>query len=131
MATRRGSTAMTWPGARPRGFARDAGPTRFERLLAGLAIVVVCVVAGRLVVWNLTLALFVLTAGAAAGLFILFGQLGYRLVAAWAPLSVLAYPFLRLPPHQTVATFDRVWVGAMISRVLMRARTVAISRSSW
>lgn len=53
---------------------------------------------------------------------LLVHRLGWRSVTVWIVLAGPLYPFLRLPSAHPVATFDRVWIGAIILVLAATAR---------
>jgi O-antigen ligase len=53
---------------------------------------------------------------------LLVHRLGWRSVTVWIVLTGPVYPFLRFPSAHPVATFDRVWIGAIILALAVSAR---------
>jgi O-antigen ligase len=70
----------------------------------------------------------VLAGEAGGALLVIVSRLGLSALAAWAVLSPILYPFLRVPSDHPIVTFDRVWVLACISLVVLNRRRLATTR---
>jgi O-antigen ligase len=69
-----------------------------------------------------------LAAEAGCALFIIVWRLGARSLWVWVLLTGALYPFLRLPSDHPIVTFDRIWILACASCVLVNRRRIATSR---
>ena len=69
----------------------------------------------------------VLAAEAGAALFIIVWRFGLAALAVWAVLSPILYPFLRVPSDHPIVTFDRVWVLAALSLILLTRRRAPVA----
>jgi hypothetical protein len=70
-----------------------------------------------------SLALVGLVAG--AGLMVLVAEIGFESLLIWAVAGAALYPFIRFPSGHEVVTFDRLWIGAMVGCLILRARPVS------
>jgi O-antigen ligase len=57
---------------------------------------------------------FAVAAAVGIALLLTVAHMGSRSVVIWVALTAVAYPFLRYPVAHPVATFDRVWILAMV-----------------
>lgn len=65
-----------------------------------------------------------------AVLALVFQRLLLPALLLWIPLSVVAFPWVRIPQEQPLVTFDRVWVGAgVLALVLARPSATPTPRS--
>jgi hypothetical protein len=71
-----------------------------------------------------------LAAEAGAALFVIVERLGATSLRIWVVASPLLYPFLRLPSDHPLVTFDRLWLLAALSCVLVSGRRISESRAS-
>jgi O-antigen ligase len=65
---------------------------------------------------------------AGGALFVIVWRLGIRSLWVWAVCTGALYPFLRLPSDHPIVTFDRIWILASLSCVLVNRRRIATSR---
>jgi O-antigen ligase len=76
------------------------------------------------------LSYLLLAVEAGAALFVIIERLGAMSLRIWAVATPLLFPFLRLPADHPLVTFDRVWVLAALSCVLVSRRRISGSRAS-
>jgi O-antigen ligase len=100
---------------------------RLRAEVLSLAAFVVCALA---IVKGGLLAYTALAASGGALLFLLFSQIQFPVLVAWVVLTVIAYPFARLPDANPIVTFDRVWVVAMVSCILLARPTLRMSAAT-
>jgi O-antigen ligase len=121
------ATAGTGAGLRLgwRPLARGASRERAAWALGGLA---AAVIAGVAVAHPGQASHLVLAAEAGAALFVVVGRLGAASLLIWAVATAVLYPFLRVPSDHPIITFDRVWILASLSCVLLAGRRIGVSR---
>jgi len=61
---------------------------------------------------------------------LLFQRLLLPALLLWVPLSVVAFPWVRVPRGQSLVTFDRVWVGAAVLAAVLAGPSPTL-RSTW
>jgi O-antigen ligase len=70
----------------------------------------------------------VLAIAALGALFLITARVGVWTVLIWPVAAAALYPFLRLPHDHPIVTFDRAWVLASISCLILGRRAVRMSR---
>jgi hypothetical protein len=61
---------------------------------------------------------------------LLFQRMLLPALLLWVPLSVVAFPWVRVPGEQSMVTFDRVWVGAAVLAAALAGPSPP-PRSTW
>jgi O-antigen ligase len=72
-------------------------------------------------------ALIVIAMAGAGALFVTFGAIGFPVLAVWATLTGIAYPFVKFG---TLVTFDRLWVIGMLGCLALTRNAIPRSRES-
>ncbi len=101
-----------------------------SRVLAVLLTAAVCALMGWAVTQHSKLALLPLGLGCALALMLVFANVGWGALCAWAPLGVLLYPLSGHLPGGKYATFDRIWIGGLLVLLLTQPKVRAAARSS-
>jgi O-antigen ligase len=102
-------------------------PRLTERVLAVIALALLCAAAGWGVSHNSKIALGVLALSAGGALLFLFAELQLSALLLWAPISVMAYPLARHLPGQPFVSVDRLWIGALIILLLTLPKAAPMS----
>lgn len=68
-----------------------------------------------------------LAAAGGIAFFVTFGAIGYPVVAVWAVITGIAYPFVR---YGSNVTFDRLWIIGMLGTLALARRAPGHSRES-
>ena len=69
-----------------------------------------------------------LAAAMVLGVSTLVLRLGWRSLAIWLVLCGPLFPFARYPSQHSIATFDRVWIGAILVALIVSARACTTRR---
>ena len=64
-------------------------------------------------------------------LVLVFQKLLMPALLLWIPLSVVAFPWVRIPREQSLVTFDRAWVGAAVLAAVLAGPSPSAPRSVW
>jgi O-antigen ligase len=70
----------------------------------------------------------IVAAEAIGALLVIVWRLGPGSLWIWAVATGALYPFLRVPSGHPIITFDRVWILATLSVILLNRRRIATSR---
>jgi O-antigen ligase/polysaccharide polymerase Wzy-like membrane protein len=98
--------------------------------VGALGLVVVCLGVGAAVAHASLVSLVLAAAVAGIGVSLVFAELRLRVLVVWIVVAPLAYPFLRWPAEESLLTFDRIWLGALLGLVLLAQRTARPGRPS-
>jgi O-antigen ligase len=78
--------------------------------------------AGGVGVWrDERVALVVISLALTAVLLLLFGELAFQALVAWAVLAPLVFAFARFPSQHPILTFDRAWIAGLAAAVVLSA----------
>ena len=102
--------------------------TAFARLAWATGGFAAAAVAGLAISRGGRLPHLVLAAEAGGALFVIVWRLGAASLWIWAVAGGALYPFLRVPSDHPIITFDRVWILASLSCILLNRRRITTSR---